>query len=127
MSNNYFRFKQFTIYQKQSVFKVGTDGVLLGACADLTGGSRILDVGTGTGLIAIMAAQRSDASIVAIEPELLSFQQACENVMNCKWKNRIEVINSRLIEYSVGCTEKFSVMISNPPFFRNSLKNLDPR
>jgi tRNA1Val (adenine37-N6)-methyltransferase len=116
----------FTINQERSVFKVGTDGVLLGASADLTSAKRILDVGTGTGLIAIIAAQRSSASIVAIEPELLSFQQACENVMNCKWKNRIEVINSGLTEYSAGCTVKFNVMISNPPFFRDSLKNPDP-
>jgi tRNA1Val (adenine37-N6)-methyltransferase len=125
MSNNYFRFKQFTINQEKSVFKVGTDGVLLGACADLNNAKRILDVGTGTGLIAIMAAQRSNASIKAIEPELLSFHQASENVMNCKWKNRIEVINHKLAEYSAGCTEKFDVIISNPPFFRDSLKNPD--
>jgi tRNA1Val (adenine37-N6)-methyltransferase len=126
MAKNYFRFKQFTINQERSVFKVGTDGVLLGACAELAGAKRILDVGTGTGLIAIMAAQRSNASIVAIEPELRSFQQACENVMNCKWKNRIEVINNGYTGYSAGCSEKFDVIISNPPFFRDSLKNPDP-
>ena len=80
MSNNFFRFKQFAIYQEESVFKVGTDGVLLGACADLTGGKRILDVGTGTGLIALMVAQRTDAGIVAIEPEVNSYREACVNV-----------------------------------------------
>jgi tRNA1Val (adenine37-N6)-methyltransferase len=126
MSNNYFRFKQFTINQGQSVFKVGTDGVLLGASADLKGGKRILDVGTGTGLIAIMAAQRSNASIVAIEPELSSFHQACENVLNCKWKERIEVLNLGLNEFSAAFSEKFDLIISNPPFFRDSLKNPDP-
>jgi tRNA1Val (adenine37-N6)-methyltransferase len=61
MPNNYFTFKKFTIVQEKSTFKVGTDGVLLGACADLSGAKRILDVGTGTGLIALMAAQRSEA------------------------------------------------------------------
>ena len=69
MANNYFRFKQFTIYQERCAFKVGTDGVLLGACSDLKDSGRILDIGTGTGLIAIMSAQRSNAGIVAIEPD----------------------------------------------------------
>ena len=76
MANNYFKFKHFTIYQDRSAFKVGTDGVLLGALAKLSNAKRILDVGTGTGLIAIMAAQRTDAEVVAIEPDTESFIQA---------------------------------------------------
>ena len=100
MANNYFRFKKFTINQGKTVFKVGTDGVLLGACSDLSGASRILDIGTGTGLIAIMAAQRSNATITAIEPEVNSYQQACENVLECNWNDRIEVLNKGLSEYS---------------------------
>jgi tRNA1Val (adenine37-N6)-methyltransferase len=125
MSNNYFRFKQFTIDQEMSVFKVGTDGVLLGACADLTGARRILDIGTGTGLLAIMAAQRSYASVVAIEPEIKTFRQACENVADSKWSDRIEVLNTGINEYSSGNNEKFDIIISNPPYFRDSLKNPD--
>ena len=58
MANNYFSFKQFTIYQDKCAFKVGTDGVLLGAYADISSAKRILDIGTGTGLIALMLAQR---------------------------------------------------------------------
>jgi tRNA1Val (adenine37-N6)-methyltransferase len=125
MSNNYFRFKQFTIRQEKSVFKVGTDGVLLGACADLTGSGTILDIGTGTGLIAIMAAQRSDAAITAIEPEIQSYKQACENVKDCIWGDRIEVINTGFCEYSALNKKKFDIIISNPPYFRNSLKSPD--
>jgi tRNA1Val (adenine37-N6)-methyltransferase len=126
MANNYFRFKQFTINQDKCVFKVGTDGVLLGACADLEGARHILDVGTGTGLIAIMAAQRSFANIVAIEPDYASYAQAVENVIKCKWKDRIEVKNEDLVKYTTSCQVKFDVIITNPPYFRDSLKNPDP-
>jgi tRNA1Val (adenine37-N6)-methyltransferase len=125
MANNYFRFKQFTIVQEMSAFKVGTDGVLLGACADFTGAKRILDVGTGTGLLAIMAAQRSNAEIVAIEPEENSFAEACSNAGGSKWKERITVLNTRFQEFSSLHPEPFDIIISNPPYFRDSLKNPD--
>jgi len=125
MSNNYFIFKQFRINQERSVFKVGTDGVLMGACADLAGGNRILDIGTGTGLIAIMAAQRCDADIVAIEPEEKSFLEACENVRECRWHGRITVENIGFREYFSGEKEQFDIIISNPPYFRDSLKSPD--
>lgn len=126
MANKYFKFKQFKINQEKSVFKVGTDGVLIGACADLTGGKRILDIGTGTGLIALMAAQRSEAAITAIEPEIKSYQEACENAANSKWSDRIEVLNIGFREYYAGIDEKFDIILSNPPYFRDSLQNPDP-
>jgi tRNA1Val (adenine37-N6)-methyltransferase len=125
MSNSYFSFKQFTINQDKAAFKVGTDGVLLGACTDITGVSRILDIGSGTGLIAIMLAQRSNASIVAIEPEYESFNQCLENVDNCRWKNRISVENTTLQDYRSD--DKFDLIVTNPPYFSDSLKNPDPR
>ena len=86
MANSYFSFKQFTIHQDKAAFKVGTDGVLLGASAGLNGVERILDIGTGTGLIAIMLAQRCNAEIVAIEPDHESFLQCLENVNLCRWR-----------------------------------------
>jgi tRNA1Val (adenine37-N6)-methyltransferase len=125
MSDNYFRFKQFTVIQEKSVFKVGTDGVLLGACADYRGARRILDVGTGTGLIAIMAAQRTDAKIVAIETEINSYTEACSNAANSKWGERIIVLNTAFQKFAIRQKELFDVVISNPPYFRDSLKNPD--
>ncbi len=126
MPNSYFTFKQFTINQDKAAFKVGTDGVLLGAYAKVSDAKSILDIGTGTGLIAIMSAQRSDARITAIEPDQDSCFQASENVSQCRWSDRIEVLNTSLQEYNVGNT-KFDLIVSNPPYFADSLKNPDPR
>jgi tRNA1Val (adenine37-N6)-methyltransferase len=126
MANNYFSFKQFTINQDKCAFKVGTDGVLIGAWADITGVNRILDIGTGSGLIAIMLAQRCDAEIVAIEPDKESFIQACENIKNCEWGARIKVENSDLQSYH-PINEKFDLIITNPPYFSNSIRNPDMR
>lgn len=125
MGNDFFKFKQFGIHQDKTAFKVGTDGVLLGACARLSDAKRILDVGTGTGLIALMAAQRSDAEIIAIESEEASFIQASENISQCKWSERISVIHTGFTNYSLTATRKFDVIITNPPYFRYSLKNPD--
>ncbi len=125
MAKNYFTFKQFTIKQDRSAFKVGTDGVLLGAAADVTGAKRILDIGTGTGLIAIMLAQRSEADIVALEQDYDSYIQAVENVQSCRWSNRIQVVHTDLQNYSAG-NEKFNLIVTNPPYFDRSLKNPDP-
>jgi tRNA1Val (adenine37-N6)-methyltransferase len=123
MPNTYFNFKQFTINQERASFKVGTDGVLIGAAADIKDAKHILDVGSGTGLIAIMMAQRSDAEIMAIEPDKDSFEQLKNNVENCKWKDRITPIKSSLQEFTPGI--KFDTIVSNPPYFIDSLKNPD--
>jgi len=125
MANNYFSFKQFIIYQDRCAFKVGTDGVLLGAYAAVSGAGRILDIGTGTGLIALMLAQRCNAIITAIEPDLESFSQACLNFEGSKWKNRINAQNSSLQNFFPG-DDKFDLIITNPPYFADSLKNPDP-
>ena len=125
MTNSYFSFKQFTIYHDKCVFKVGTDGVLLGASADVTGKDRILDIGTGTGLIALILAQRCDADINAIEPDHYSFEQAAENVKQSKWVGRIKVENCRLQDFEPDDL-KFDLIVSNPPYFIDSLKNPDP-
>lgn len=126
MANNYFSFKQFTIYQDKSAFKVGTDGVLLGACANLENVKSILDIGSGTGLISIMLAQRCDAEITALEPDRKSFDQTCENVNRCDWHNRIKVVNSDLQNFNPD-QGKFDLIVTNPPYFSDSLKSPDPR
>lgn len=125
MANNYFQFKQFTINQGKCAFKVGTDGVILGALADVAAAERILDIGTGTGLIALMMAQRSGAEITAIEPDHDSCIQAKENAENSKWSGRIEVLETDLQSYFPS--RKFDLIVSNPPYFRDSIRNPDPR
>ena len=125
MSNSYFSFKQFTINQEKAAFKVGTDGVLLGAAADPAGASRILDIGSGTGLIAIMLAQRCDARITAIEPDSESYIQCLENVSLCRWSDRIRVEHTNLQNFQPA--DYFDLAVINPPYFSESLKNPDPR
>ena len=125
MASGSFSFKQFTIYQDRCIFKVGTDGVLLGAYADVSGIKTILDIGTGTGLIALMLAQRSEAEITAIEPDLNSFEQACSNVRQSKWSHRIRVINTDLQNFMTE-SKQYDLIISNPPYFIDALKNPDP-
>jgi tRNA1Val (adenine37-N6)-methyltransferase len=124
MPNSYFKFKQFAIFQDRTPFKVGTDGVILGASADLSCVNRILDAGTGTGLIALMLAQRCDAEIVAIEPDRDSFLQASENIRQSKWSSRINIENCSLQEYSSG-DQLFDLIVTNPPYFIDSLRNPD--
>lgn len=124
MSNNYFIFKQFAVNQDRAGFKVGTDGVLLGALAETEGKSSILDIGTGTGLIALMLAQRSDAAITAIEPDPGSFSQACDNIRASRWADRIRIEKCTLQNFR-SPVSKFDLIVTNPPYFIDSLRNPD--
>lgn len=128
MPNSYFKFKQFTVYQDNAGMKVGTDGVFIGAWCLLDGGEqRILDVGTGTGLIALMAAQRaSEAIIDAMEIDPASAAQAQRNVSASPWSERINIYCSSFQDFSFGCACKYDHVVSNPPFFINSLKPDNP-
>ncbi len=126
MPNNYFHFKQFTINQEKCAMKVTTDGVILGAWVKCDDVSCILDIGTGTGLLALMLAQRCQVQIDAIDIDTSSCLQAIENVKNSKWFNRIKVINTSIQEYSareIG----YDLIICNPPYFSNSLKSPDEK
>lgn len=124
MANSYFSFKQFTIYHDRCAMKVGSDGVLLGAWADVTGAETVLDVGTGTGLIALMLAQRSStARIDAIDVDNGAFEQAEYNISQSPWSDRISVFRNSLQDFRPGKT--YSLIVSNPPFFTNSLKAPD--
>ncbi len=101
--------------------KVGTDGVLLGAWADCDNAKRILDIGTGTGLIALMMAQRSQAQIDAIEIDEHASEQAIENVNRSPWASRVNVINKSLQDYSKVENKAYDLIVSNPPYFQNSM------
>ncbi len=120
MSHSYFQFKQFTVWHDRCAMKVGTDGVLLGAWAPVEGARRVLDVGTGTGLVALMMAQRSLASIVAVEMDEPAARQARENAGRSPWADRIEVVQADFTLYHPQ--EKFDVIVSNPPYFADSLR-----
>lgn len=122
MSNPYFQFKQFTVWHDKCAMKVGTDGVLLGAWTSVQNAHKILDVGTGTGLVALMLAQRSlpDADIVALEIDETAAGQARENVTRSPWKERIEVVQADFRDYQ--SLDKFDVIVSNPPYFVDSLE-----
>lgn len=119
-----FRFKQFTICQDRTAMKVGTDGVLLGAWAELRDAQNILDIGTGTGLIALMTAQRCPlAHIEGVEIDLDAAQQARENVLASPWAGRIEIHHTSITNFTPG--HLFDRIVCNPPFFTNSTKTPD--
>ena len=115
-----FTFKQFHINHDKCAMKVGTDGTLIGAWTDLQAScQRILDIGTGSGLIAIMAAQRHpDALISAIDIDADCVAQTRENIDACPWSDRIEVHHTPLQDFNPE--HKFDVIISNPPYFVDS-------
>lgn len=118
-----FTFRQFHIEQDKCAMKVGTDGVLLGSWAK--GGKRILDIGTGTGLIALMMAQRfPDANIDAIEIDENAVIQATENVLRSPFTKQIVVKHCSLQTYS-ETKEKYDSIVCNPPYFVDSLKSND--
>jgi len=117
-----FKFKQFSIHQEKSAMKVGTDGVLLGAWVKINAGvNRILDVGSGTGLISLQMAQRCDAEVIdAIEIEPQAYEQTVENFEVSDWGNRLFCYHSSFQAFADEIDEKYDLIISNPPFFKSS-------
>ena len=130
-----FTFKKFTIRQDRCAMKVGTDGVLLGAWAgrginELHDIKNILDIGTGTGLIALMSAQRfPGAMVTAIDIDKDATEQAKENVQNSPFAHNIKVLHQSLQEYieDENVLGKYDIVVCNPPFFDNSLTCPDPK
>lgn len=131
MSNSYFEFKQFTIHQERTAMKVGTDGTLLGAWAQVPSESSdgtpldspfILDIGTGTGLIALMMAQRfPKAQITAIDIDAEAVSQAQENVLASPFSQHVKVIMADARDFLSSEGSLFDAIVSNPPYFVDSL------
>lgn len=119
MGNSYFQFKQFIVRQEKCAMKVGTDGVLLGAWADIRDKKHILDIGTGSGLIALMAAQRNPKTkIHAIEIDPEAYSQAKENITSSPWADRIELFLGAIQQFSPE--NGYDAILCNPPFFIRS-------
>lgn len=123
MANPYFRLKKFTVYHDKCAMKVGTDAVLLGAWADTSFCRNILDIGTGTGIIALMLAQRSQATVEAIDIDKEACVQATENAAASPYTERIKVVHASCADFAASNQQKrYDLIVSNPPYFINSLK-----
>lgn len=125
MANPYFIFKEFTIYHDRCAMKVGTDGVLLGAWTHLEGKKKVLDIGAGSGLVSLMLAQRNpESEVESIEIDAAAAQQAEENVENNpSFSSRVTVRCTDFVEWARRSVAKYDLIVSNPPFFKNSLKS----
>ncbi len=122
MANNYFSFKQFTVRQDQCAMKVGTDGVLLGLLAEVpTKSARVLDVGTGTGLVALIVAQRSaNATIDAIEIDENAARQASQNFAASPFSGRLTALHSDAKAFE--SVARYDLILCNPPYYVNALR-----
>lgn len=117
-----FRFKQFSVKQDQTAMKVGTDGVLLGSWTPLENNPYdILDIGTGTGLVALMLAQRSFAEqIDALEIEENAFEQAVGNFEESPWNDRLFCYHTGIEEFTKEIEDQYDLIVCNPPFFQSN-------
>ena len=122
MKDGLFHFKKFSVSHTRSSMKVGVDGVLIGSWASPTG-KRILDAGTGCGVIALMLAQRvPDAEVIAIDIDKASIEEASENFQNSIWNERIHPNNISFNELVNEEHDSFDMIVSNPPFFESGVK-----
>ena len=122
MREKIFRFKQFTVSNDKSAMKVGTDGVLLGAWCSATNALRVLDVGTGTGLIALMVAQRNESAIIeAVEIDEDACKEAELNFNESRWSDRLTAVRDNFIDFTQRCNVRYDLIVSNPPFYTEDI------
>ena len=119
-----FQFKQFSVLQDQCAMKIGTDGVLLGAWTPIENPKSILDIGTGTGIIALMLAQRSNATqIDALEIDENAYEQATDNFENSPWNDRLFCFHVALDEFVDDPEDEYDLIVSNPPFYSEDFRS----
>jgi tRNA1Val (adenine37-N6)-methyltransferase len=120
-----FSFKKFTVNQDRCAMKIGTDGVLLGAWTPLDNNPfSILDIGTGTGIIALMLSQRSNAQqIDALEIDENAYEQAVDNFENSPWSDRLFCFHAGLDEFVEEPEDEYDLIVSNPPFYTEDYKS----
>jgi tRNA1Val (adenine37-N6)-methyltransferase len=126
MLNSVFKFKRFEVIQESNGLKIGTDAIVLGALSEINSNTKlILDVGTGTGVIALMLAQKNnvDAKIIAVEINEKSAQEATQNFNNSAWSSNLNCLNISFQEFSKLHFTNIDLIVSNPPYFNNSLKS----
>jgi len=123
LRRNGFTFKQFFVAHDRCAMKVGTDGVLLGAWAPVDHVSRILDIGTGTGLVALMLAQRTKDGVCvdAVELECAAALQAGENFAESPWNSRLSVFAQDINDFALDAPNKYDLIVSNPPYFETAV------
>lgn len=119
--SKYFKFKQFTVSQDKCAMKIGTDGVLLGAWVKIDNPFSILDIGTGTGVIALQLAQRSDGEVIdALEIDADAFEQAVDNFEQSDWSDRLFCYHASLQDFVDEVDDEYDLIISNPPFYTST-------
>ena len=122
-----FRFRQFLIEDNRSTLRVGTDAMLLGSWAQPGSALKILDIGTVCGVLALMMAQQSDATVEGIDIDLPSVHEATANFSQSPWNKRLTAVHSSLGDFSMNTDNCYDFIITNPPFFSNSLRSPSSR
>jgi tRNA1Val (adenine37-N6)-methyltransferase len=123
MSNTYFQFKQFIVHQDKSAMKVCTDSCILGAYANYYRPNKILDIGTGTGLLSLMLGQKYPCKIDAVEIDDSAAEQAKHNFWNSGWRERIKLHKESIQLFEQKTSDRYDLIVCNPPFFEDHLKS----